>query len=110
VQQFLVIAQLPYFPDLAPSAFWLFCTTKMGLKGTCFATMEDIKSNAMAEFQKIPKEAYCRFFQQWQDQWSMCMRAHGLGKLCCTSYHYSAIPQFLELSDCPSYLSVLWLQ
>ena len=29
----------------------------MGLKGTCFATMEDIKSNATAELRKIPKEA-----------------------------------------------------
>jgi hypothetical protein len=29
----------------------------MGLKGTRFATMEDIKSNATAELRKIPKEA-----------------------------------------------------
>jgi hypothetical protein len=29
----------------------------MGLKRARFATMEDIKSNAMAELQKIPKEA-----------------------------------------------------
>jgi hypothetical protein len=38
----------------------------MGLKGTCFATMEDIKSNETAKTQKIPKEASCRRFQQWQ--------------------------------------------
>jgi len=49
VQQFLakkripVITQPPYSPDLAPSDFWLFPTLKMGLKGTHFATMEDIK-------------------------------------------------------------------
>jgi hypothetical protein len=47
VQQFLtkenipVITQLPYY--------CLFPTLKMGLKGTRFATMEDIKSNAVAE-------------------------------------------------------------
>jgi hypothetical protein len=29
--------------------------------------MEDIKSNAMAEIWEIPKEAFCRCFQQWQD-------------------------------------------
>jgi len=40
---------------------------KMGLKGTRFATMEDIQSNAMAELRKIPKEAFRRCFQQWQD-------------------------------------------
>jgi hypothetical protein len=38
-----VITQPPYSPDLAPSDFWLFTTMKMGLKGTRFATMEDIE-------------------------------------------------------------------
>jgi hypothetical protein len=56
-----VIAQPPYFPDLAPSDFWLFPTLKIGLKETRFATMEYIKSNATAELREIPKEA----FQQW---------------------------------------------
>jgi hypothetical protein len=32
----------------------------MGLKGTRFATMENIEWNATAEFQKIPKEAFCQ--------------------------------------------------
>jgi hypothetical protein len=40
----------------------------MGLKRMHFATMEDIKSNATAELQKIPKEAFCWCFQQWQDR------------------------------------------
>jgi len=31
---------------------------KMFLKGTRFATMEDIKSNETAELRKIPKEAF----------------------------------------------------
>jgi hypothetical protein len=39
----------------------------MGLKGTHIATMEDNKSNVMAELLKIPKEAFYRCFQQWQD-------------------------------------------
>jgi hypothetical protein len=39
--------------------------------------MEDIKSNAMAELWKIPNEAFHRCFQQWQDQWSKCVRAQG---------------------------------
>jgi len=73
VQQFLaeksipVITQPPYSPDLAPSDFWLFPTLKMGLKGTRLATMEDIKLNAMAKLWRIPKEAFHRCFQQWQD-------------------------------------------
>jgi hypothetical protein len=51
-----VIIQPPYSSDLAPSDFWLFSAPKMGLEGTCFATMEDKKSNAMAEFRKIKKK------------------------------------------------------
>ena len=83
VQQFLVeksipvITQPPYPPDLAPSDFWLFPTLEMGLKGTRFATMEDIESNATAELRKIPKEVFRRCFQQWQDQRSKCARAQG---------------------------------
>jgi histone-lysine N-methyltransferase SETMAR len=83
VRQFLakknlpVITQPPYSPDLALSDFWLFPTLKMGLKGTRFATMEDIKSNAMAELRKIPKEAFHHCFQQWQDRWSKCVCAQG---------------------------------
>jgi hypothetical protein len=56
VQQFPVIAQKPYSPDLAPSG--MFPTLKMGLKGTCFASLEDNKSNAKAKLWKIPKEAF----------------------------------------------------
>jgi hypothetical protein len=48
-----VISQAPYSPDLAPSDFSLFPTLKMGLKGTSFATMEDIKENATAELRQI---------------------------------------------------------
>jgi hypothetical protein len=70
VQQFLaeksipVITQPPCSPNLAPSDFCLFRTLKMGLKGTCFATVEDIEWNATTELQKIPKEAFRRSFQQ----------------------------------------------
>jgi hypothetical protein len=38
----------------------------MGIKGSRFTSMKDIKSNAMAELRKIPEEAFLRCFQQWQ--------------------------------------------
>ena len=53
--------------------FRLFPTLKMDLKGTRFATMEDIKSNATAALRRIPKEGFHRCFQQWQDRWSKCL-------------------------------------
>jgi hypothetical protein len=37
----------------------------MGLKRPRFAAMEDIEWNVTAELQKIPKEAFRRYFQQW---------------------------------------------
>jgi hypothetical protein len=64
-----VVSQSPYSPDLAPNDFWLFPSPKMGLKGTCFATVKD-----MAELWKIPKAAFRRRFQQWQDQWAEWVR------------------------------------
>jgi hypothetical protein len=60
-----IITQPLYSPDLALSEFLLFPAQKMGLKGTRFATMEDIKLNTTAELWKIPKEAFCHYFQQW---------------------------------------------
>jgi hypothetical protein len=39
--------------------------------------MEDIKWNAATELQKIPKEAFCRCLQQWQDRWSKSVCAQG---------------------------------
>jgi hypothetical protein len=73
VQQFLakksilVITQPLYPLDLGPSDFWLFCTLKMGLKGTHFAAMADIKSNVTAKLRKIAKEAFRWCFQQWHN-------------------------------------------
>jgi hypothetical protein len=49
VQQFTVEKSIPiitqplYSLDLAPSDFWLFPTLNVGLKGTPFATMENIE-------------------------------------------------------------------
>jgi hypothetical protein len=50
-----VITQPPYCPDFAPSDFWLFPILKMGLKGTRFATMENINSNTTAGLGRLKK-------------------------------------------------------
>ena len=74
-----------------------------------------------AELGKIPKEAFRRCFQQWQDGWSkcvcvcvcVCVRARArvllwrwLGKRCHMSNHYIGIQHFRELFDCPLYFFV----
>jgi hypothetical protein len=53
-----VISQSPYSPDLALSDVCVFPTLKMVLKGTRFATMEDIKSKTTAELRNMPREGF----------------------------------------------------
>jgi hypothetical protein len=61
VQQFLAEENIPaitqpsYSVDLSLGDFCLFPTLKIGLNGTRFANMEDIKSNVTAELRKMPK-------------------------------------------------------
>jgi hypothetical protein len=99
VQQFLaeknipVITQAPHSPDLAPSDYWLFFTLNMGRKGTHFANVEDIKLNAMAELRKIPKEAFRRCSQKWQDRQSKCVVSQGP----CSEGDYITVAYVLSL-------------
>jgi hypothetical protein len=112
VQQFLAeknITQPPYFLDLAPSAFCLFPTMKRSFKGDMFHNHGGQQSNAMAELQRFQKKPSASASNNGRID-GVCAHVRGLGKRCCMSCHYSAIPQFLVLSDCPSYLPVLWLQ
>jgi hypothetical protein len=88
---------------------WIFgCSLlrKWALTGARFATMEVIKSNVTAKLRKIPKEAFRRCFQQWQDWWNKDVCAKGSYFQCdyvrvSMFYHYSAVPTFRELFDCP---------
>jgi hypothetical protein len=68
VAQKFFITQPPRSPDLTPSGLWFFLILKMALKGTRFATTEDIKSKATAELRKIPKEAFSRCFKKWYNR------------------------------------------
>jgi hypothetical protein len=50
---FLALTQLPHSPDLASTDTHLFLTLETGLKGTRFATIEDMSSITTAELVKI---------------------------------------------------------
>ena len=114
VQQFLaeknisVITQPPYSPDLASSDFWLFPTPKMGLKGTRFATMEDIECNDRTledSKRSLPPVLLTMEGSMQQVRvWARVLLWRWLGKRCHMSNHYSVIPHFKELFDCPSYI------
>ena len=116
VQQFLaekiilVITQPPYSPDLAPSDFWLLYTPKMGLRGTRFATIEDIEcDDRTPEDSKRSLPPVLPTKAGLMEQVCMCARVllwRWSGKRFHMSYHYSATPHFRELFDCASYTSI----
>jgi hypothetical protein len=71
-----VITQPPYSPGLALSDCRLFPALKMGLKGTCFATMGNIKT---AELRKTPKMPSTSVSNSGRiDGESVCARANVL--------------------------------
>ncbi|EFN62152.1 hypothetical protein EAG_14509, partial [Camponotus floridanus] len=53
----------PYSPDLAPCDFFLFPKLKRPMKGTRFATIEEIKTASLEELETIPKSAYQKCFK-----------------------------------------------
>jgi hypothetical protein len=48
----------------------------MRIQDQCFVTLEDIKFDATASLHTVPKEAFHKYFQAWQNCCSKCVRAH----------------------------------
>ena len=74
VQQFLVknqiqtIHQPPYSPDLAPCNFRISQDTRLGSKGYCLVSSEEIKENTTAALTAVPKVDLQGGFQEDQDR------------------------------------------
>jgi transposase len=63
---FILVPQPPYFPDLAPGDFFLFCYVKQHLKGKHFIR-EDLVIAAVGEvFAKIPLQTFQNVMDDWQ--------------------------------------------
>jgi hypothetical protein len=58
--------------------------------------MEDIKWNAAAKLRKIPKEAFCRCFQQWKDWWSKCVCVCVCARACACICHAHVTGPYFE--------------
>jgi len=72
-----IVPQPPYSPDLAPVDFFLFPKLNYTLKGCCFDTFDEIQKNSMKELFAIPKEAFQKVFQSWQNHWEQCVASEG---------------------------------
>jgi hypothetical protein len=73
----LTIPQSLYSPDLGLCKFWAFLRLTVGLKGCHFASVEEIKLNAIAGLTTIPNMGFQKFFLHRQDCSSKCVCAEG---------------------------------
>ena len=65
--------QPPYLPDFHPADFFLFPGLKSTMTGKCFASMEEIKKNFKQELLAIPKNAFQKYFEDWNKCWHKCI-------------------------------------
>ena len=83
VRQFLTKRQIttldhpPYSPDLAPSDFWLFPRLKTVLKGTHFASVEDIQAVVTSTLRGIKEDEFIQCFKAWQKRMQRCIDCGG---------------------------------
>jgi hypothetical protein len=67
----------PYSPDMAPCDFWLFPRLKTLLKSSRFDSHEDNIQNVMMQLHTVPKQAFQKCFQRWEDCWAKCLESQG---------------------------------
>ena len=83
VRQFLASKQViclehpPYLPDLAPCDVWLFPKMKATLKGTHFASVEEIKTAVTRQLRDLKEEDFTECFQGWQRRMNKCIYTEG---------------------------------
>jgi len=68
--QIATILQPLYSAGLTQCDFWPFTSPKNGINSHHFASIEEIQQKVTG-LADIPKEAFHRYFQQWQVSWSM---------------------------------------
>ncbi|KYN31622.1 hypothetical protein ALC56_14120 [Trachymyrmex septentrionalis] len=73
----LMMPQPPYSPDLAPCDFFLFPKLKRPMKGRRYATIEEIKTASKEELNKITKNNFLKFFEDWKKRWYKCIISDG---------------------------------
>lgn len=72
-----VLRHPPYSPDLAPCDFWLFSVLKNRLAGQSYKTLNGLGSGVYQCLQTVPKEAYKRCFESWNEKLQLCIDLEG---------------------------------
>jgi hypothetical protein len=63
---FILVPQLPYFPDLAPCNFFLFGYLKQHLEGKHLTREDQVIAAVRAVFDKIPLQMFQNVMNDWQ--------------------------------------------
>ena len=67
------VPQPPYYPDLAPSDFWLFPK----LRGCRYETIEEMKAAVMNVIDTLTQVDFHGAFQQLLEWYNKCIEARG---------------------------------
>ena len=71
-----VLEHPPYYPDLAPTDFYLFPQLKSALKGWGCCDTTDIK-NATEKLKRLSQNGFQECFQHLCSQWQKCVIEQG---------------------------------
>jgi hypothetical protein len=63
---FILVLQPPYFPDLAPCHFFLFCYLKQHLEGKHFTREDQVIAAVREVFDRIPLQTFQNVMDEWQ--------------------------------------------
>jgi transposase len=66
-----------YSPDLSPCDFWLFSVLKDRLAGQSYGTLSQMGTAVYHCLKVIPKEAYERCYQNWEEKLKLCIEQNG---------------------------------
>uniref|UniRef100_A0A8C4QZV8 Mos1 transposase HTH domain-containing protein n=1 Tax=Eptatretus burgeri TaxID=7764 RepID=A0A8C4QZV8_EPTBU len=76
-KQITVLEHPPYSPDLAPCDFFLFPRLKTPMKGTHFASVEEIQRAVTNELNGLSDNDFQGCFKAWQRRWQACIDSQG---------------------------------
>ena len=74
---FELLLHPPYFPDLAPSNYWVFADLKRMLQGKRFSSNEEVMLETEAYFEAKDKLFYEKGIELLEKHWNLCITQEG---------------------------------
>ena len=77
VLRYELLPHPPYFPDLAPSDYFLFPNLKKWLGGKRFYSNDEIISQTNTYFEDLGKSYFLEGIQKLEKRWTKCIELKG---------------------------------